>query len=114
MSTEEMSMTRQADELALGAQVTSEPLSGVQTERRGGVSLGKIPWEQQKQRPCSGKVKVKVAQLCPILCDPMDYTVYGILQARILEWIAFPFSRESSQPRVRTQVSCIAGGFFTS
>ena len=57
MSTEEMSMTRQADELALGAQVTSEPLSGVQTERRGGVSLGKIPWEQQKQRPCSGSLR---------------------------------------------------------
>ena len=44
----------------------------------------------------------------------MDYTVHGILQARILEWVAFPFSRGSSQPRDRTQVSCIAGGFFTS
>ena len=44
----------------------------------------------------------------------MDYTVHGILQARILEWIAFPFSRGSSQPRNRTQVSHIAGGFFTS
>jgi len=43
-------------------------------------------------------VKVKVAQLCPALCDPMDYTVHGILQARILEWVAFPFSRRSSQP----------------
>ena len=47
-------------------------------------------------------------------CDPMDYTVHGILQARILEWVAFPFSRESSQPRDQTQVSHIAGGFFTS
>ena len=44
-------------------------------------------------------VKVKVAQSCPILCDAVDYTVLGILQARILEWVAFPFSRESSQPR---------------
>ena len=35
--------------------------------------------------------KVKVAQSCPTLCDPMDYTVHGILQARILEWVAFPF-----------------------
>ena len=96
MSTEEMRMTRQAGELALGAQVTSEQLSGGQTERRGGVSLGKIPWEQQKQRPCSGKVKVKVSQSCLTLCDPMDYTVRGILQARILEWVAFPFSRASS------------------
>ena len=36
---------------------------------------------------------MKVAQSCPTLCDPMDYTVHGILQARILEWVAFPFSR---------------------
>ena len=60
------------------------------------------------------KVKVKVAQLCPTLWDPMDDAVPGILQARILEWVAFPFSRRSSQPRDRTQVSRIAGGFFTS
>ena len=46
--------------------------------------------------------------------DPMDYTVHGILQARILEWVAFPFSRGSFQPRDRTQVCHIAGGFFTS
>ena len=44
-------------------------------------------------------VMVKIAQSCPTLCNPMDYTVYGILQARILEWVAFPFSRGSSQPR---------------
>ena len=43
-----------------------------------------------------------------------DYIVHGILQARILEWVAFPFSRGSSQSRDRTQVSRIAGGFFTS
>ena len=43
-----------------------------------------------------------------------DYTVHGILQARILEWVAFPFSRRSSQPSNQTQVSCIAVGFFTS
>ena len=48
------------------------------------------------------------------LWDPMDYTVHGILQTRILEWVAFPFSRGSSQPRDWTQVSHIAGGFFTS
>ena len=50
------------------------------------------------------KVKVKVAQCCPTLCDPKDYTVHGILQARILEWLAFPFSRGSFQPRDQTQV----------
>ena len=44
-------------------------------------------------------VKVKVAQSCPTLWDPMDYTVHGILQARILEWVAVPFSMGSSQPR---------------
>ena len=47
-------------------------------------------------------------------CDPMDCTVHGILQARILGWVAFPLSRGSSQPRDWTQVSHIAGGFFTS
>ena len=58
--------------------------------------------------------KVKVTQSCPTVCDPMDFTVHGILQVRILEWIAFPFSRGSSQPRDWTQVSCIAGRFSTS
>ena len=54
-------------------------------------------------------MKVKVIQLCLTLCDPMDYTVHGILQVRILEWVAFPFSRGSSHPRDQTQVSRIAG-----
>ena len=58
--------------------------------------------------------EVKVAHLCLTLCDPMDYTVNGILQARILEWVAFPFSRGSSQARDWAQVSSIAGRFFTS
>ena len=60
------------------------------------------------------EVKVKISQSCPTLCDPMDYTVHGILQARILEWVAFPSSRGSSQPKDQTQVSRIAGRFFTS
>ena len=47
------------------------------------------------------------------LCDTMDYTVLGILQAKILEWVAFPFFSGFSQPRDWTQVSCIAGGFFS-
>ena len=55
--------------------------------------------------------EVKVAQSCPALCDPMDCTVHGIFQARILEWVAVPFSRGSSQPRDQTQVSHTAGGF---
>ena len=60
------------------------------------------------------KVTVKVPQLCPTLYKPMDYTDHGILQARILEWVAFPFFRGSSQSGGWTQVSYIAGGFFTS
>ena len=59
-------------------------------------------------------MKVEVAQSCPTLGDPMDYTVHGILQAKILEWVAFLFSRGSCQPREQTQVFRIAGGFFTS
>ena len=47
-------------------------------------------------------MKVKVAQLCLTLWDPMDYRVHGILQARILEWIAFPFSRGSSKPGIKS------------
>ena len=58
--------------------------------------------------------KSEVAQSCQTLCNPMDCSlsgssVYGIFQARVLEWIAISFSRGSSRPRNRTQVSCIAG-----
>ena len=64
-------------------------------------------------------MKVKMAQLCLILCDPMDCnppgsSACGILQARIVEWVAVPFSRGSSQLRDWTQLSRIAGIFFTS
>ena len=48
---------------------------------------------------------MKAAQSCPTLCDPMHYTDHGILQASILELVAFPFSRGSSQLRDRTQAS---------
>ena len=62
---------------------------------------------------------VLVAQSCLSLCDPMycsptGFSVHGILQARILEWVAIPFSRGSSWPRDQTLVSCIAGRFFTT
>ena len=63
-----------------------------------------------KTKECSiNFIYLKVDQLCLILCDPMDCTIHGIFQARILEWVAIPFSRGSSQPRDRTQVSRIAG-----
>ena len=65
------------------------------------------------------KVKWKSLQSCPTLCDPMDCSppgssIHGILQARILKWVAIPFSKGPSQPRDWTQVSRIAGGPFTS
>ena len=64
------------------------------------------------------KLKVLVTPSCPILCNPMDCSppgssVHGIFQARILEWVAIPFSRGSSLPRDRTQVSHNVGRFFT-
>ena len=58
--------------------------------------------------------EVKVTQSCPALCNPMDYTVHEILQARTLEQVAFPYSGGSFQPRDQTQVSGIAGRFLTS
>ena len=62
--------------------------------------------------------KVLVTQWCltafdPVNCSPPGSSVHGILQARILERVAIPFSRRSSQPRDRTQFSCIASEFFT-
>ena len=69
-------------------------------------------WHSRLFCPPLSPGEVKVAQSCPTLCDPMDYTVHGILHARILEWVAFPFSRGSSQPRDWTWVSRTAGRFF--
>ena len=64
-------------------------------------------------------VFAKLFQLCLALCDPVDCSppgssVHGILQARILEQVAMPSSRGSSQPRDRIHVSCIAGRFFAT
>ena len=64
--------------------------------------------QRQFEMP-SLKVKVKVARSCPTLWDPMDCTVQGILQARIMEWIAFPFSRGSSPPRDRPRSPALQG-----
>ena len=68
-------------------------------------------WQKRKR-------KVLVTQSCPMLCDPMDCgppgsSVHGVLQGRILEWIAMPFSRESSQPRNQMWASHTAGRLFT-
>ena len=73
-------------------------------------------WWEGKKAYCDPELtlKVKVIQSHLTLCDPMDHTVHGILHARTLEWVAFSFSKGSSQPRDRTQVSHTAGRFFTS
>ena len=103
-----------------------------QTERdRSTIYLGDRVTRAWRKSGCRGRTwrilawviglksySVLVAQSRPTLCDPMDcrlpgFPVHGILQARILEWVAIPFSRGSSQPRDRTQVSRIAGRFFT-
>ena len=69
-------------------------------------------------RVLSRGVCVLVTQSCPTLCNPKNCSppgssVHGILQARMLEWVAIPFSRGSSRPMDQTQVSCITGRFFT-
>ena len=68
-------------------------------------------WKQKER-------KVLVTHLCPALCDPMDdgppgSFIHRILQARILEWVAIPFSKGSSWPRDQIWVSCVAGRLFT-
>ena len=71
-------------------------------KEKTGIVIKQDPWglSGASFSPISSALsEVKVTQSCPTLCDPMDYTVHGILQARILEWVAFPFSRGSSQPK---------------
>ena len=63
---------------------------------------------------CSAQSKWNESCSILTLCNPMDYTGHGFLQARIWEWVVFSFSRGSSQPRDWTQVSSIAGAFFTN
>ena len=105
--------------------------------RRPGFSpwVGKIPWRREwlpapvslpgkfhGQRSLVGYIVhewvSEVTQSCLTLCDPMDCSlpsssVHGIFQAIVLEWIAISFSRGSSWPRDRTQVSCIVDRCFT-
>ena len=82
------------------------------TEESGGLQYmdSQSPTKLKRLTPSLSKWKLKSLSLC----SPTDYTVHEILQARTLEWVAFPFSRESSQPRDWTQVSHIPGGFFTT
>jgi len=83
-----------------------------------GLLLLSLKWNSVKPPSRGFGRSVLVAQSCLTLCDPMECSppgssVHGILQARILEWVAIPFSRKSSWPRDWTWVSCIAGRFFT-
>ena len=75
--------------------------------------LERVSEDREKERE---KVKVLVTQSCPTLymdCSLPGSSVHGIFQARILECVAIPFSKGSSQPKDRNWVSCIAGKFFT-
>ena len=78
--------------------------------------LGKNTKSETRSPNFSAALKWKWKLLSPVrlFCNPTDNTVHGILQARIQEWVAFPFSRGSSQSRDQIHVSHIAGGFFTS
>ena len=67
-----------------------------------------------REKVAGANKKVKVTQSCWTLCNPVDYTVHGILQARMQEWIAILFTKGSFQPRDQTLASSIVGGFFTS
>ena len=72
-------------------------------------------WFPLWNKGCGGGLVTKSCALCdPMDCSPPDSSVRGISQARILEWGAVSFSRESSWPRDQTYVSCIASGFFTA
>ena len=90
--------------------------SGIKCVNRQAIGL----WNKDDELSpiCKYNWKMLVTQSHPTLCDPVDcsspgYSVHGILQARILEWVAISFSRGSSQPRDWSQVSCIGGRFFT-
>ena len=81
------------------------------------VALSLVGKSSQAALPL-GKVRVLVSQSCLTLCDLMDCrppgsSVHGILQAKVLEWVAIPFFRGFSQLRDKTQISCIIGRYFT-
>ena len=110
---------RYADDTTLMAESEEELkslLMKVKESEKAGLKLN----IQKTKVMASSPIEVKwseVAESCPTLCDPVDCSlpgssVHGILQARILEWVTISFSRGSSQPRDRTQVSCIGSRCF--
>ena len=93
-----------------GSQITADGDCSHEIQRR--LLLGRKAMINLK------KSESEVSQSCPTLCDPMDcslpgFSIHGIFQARVPDWVALSFSRGSSQPRDRTWVSCIAGRCFT-
>ena len=82
--------------------------------RHRGVSVKAVPLTNLRNTEIASLVDVKVAQSCPTLCDPMDYTDHEILQARILEWVASLLLQGIFPTQDQTQVFCIAGRFFTN
>ena len=94
----------------------SDSLKGLILIGKGGARIYKY-FCKEDQKVGTSKEKESVTQSCLTLWDPMDCilpgsSVYSISHARILEWVAIPFSRVSSPPRDWTQVFCIAGRFF--
>ena len=84
-------------------------------ERRQVLNEGKswTQWRESRGLDGGGKLNMLFATLWPLDHSPPGSSVHGILQARVLEWVAIPFSRGSSRPRDQTHVSCSAGWFFT-
>ena len=100
--------SKKKDKMETDSQVW-EQTSGYQREER---------WKERQYKGMGLRSESEVAQSCPTLCDPMDcsllgFSVHGIFQARVLEWVAISFSRGSFWLRDRTQVSHIVGKRFT-
>ena len=93
--------------------------SFIEKRKRRNFSVQLLPDSHFHCSPCERwKVESEISQSCPTFCNPMDcslpgFSIHGIFQARVLEWVAISFSKGSSPPRVWTRVSHIAGRHLT-